>query len=303
MMGLLIPTLLGVSAVAYVSMVGISPLDNSNNNNSNSGCTTTVSFPEVAGGVIQNAINSAPTKGAVICISPGVYPEQIHDKRKVAHPPRSGTSHNPGQIQPTSVASDSVNPTPPGTTAVANIILVTGVTAKPGVTINNLLVDGSLASSSFSGCGVDYTGVLFLNRSVEITGSTVQNIYLPPADAGCQPGDGVAVETGTSMSSSVTISNDQILNYNKNGVACRDAGTTCTVTGNTVSFYAAYSPYIAPNGIEIAYGATGSVSQNTVSGNECNLASVCGPNLVTQTSGSGSLPTSLARAPRSRATR
>jgi hypothetical protein len=42
--------------------------------------------------------------------------------------------------------------------------------------------------------------------------------------------------------------------------------------GNTMSFYSAYSPYIAPSGIEISFGAVGKVISNTVSGNECNDA-------------------------------
>jgi hypothetical protein len=79
------------------------------------------------------------------------------------------------------------------------------------------------------------------------------------------------------------------LNYNKNGITCNDAGSTCTITGNTVAFYAAYAPYIAPNGIQIGYGAVSTVSQNTVSGNECNLATACGPNLATQAQGIGIL--------------
>ncbi len=171
-------------------------------------------------------------------------------------------------IQPTSLVQNSADPDT--STPQYDIILVGGgVASITGVTISDLVVDGSLASSTFSGCADDYNGVLFLNAVGTITGSTVQNIYLPLADAGCQPGLGIEVQTATGLYSQVTISNDKVLNYNKNGITCKDAGTDCDITGNTVSFYTPYAPYIAPNGIELSFGATGTITGNAVSGNVC----------------------------------
>ncbi len=184
----------------------------------------------------------------------------------------------------------------------SNIILVEGgATSITGVTISNLAVDGSLASSSFNSCAIGYDGVLFLNAGGTINGNTVQNVYLPATLAGCQPGLGIEVQTSTGLSSPVSISNNQVQNYNKNGITCNDAGTNCNISQNTVTFYSAnivgapavsYSQYIAPNGIQIGFGAVGAVSGNTVSGNECNLgypSGICGPNYVTQTQSAGIL--------------
>lgn len=80
--------------------------------------------------------------------------------------------------------------------------------------------------------------------------------------------------------SSVSISNNQVLNYNKNGITCNDVGTTCNVNQNTVTFYVSsvagapttsYTQYIAPNGIQIGFGAVGTVTGNTVSDNDIGI--------------------------------
>ncbi len=103
------------------------------------------------------------------------------------------------------------------------------------------------------------------------------NVYMPSASlAGCQDGQGIYVQTVSGQSSAVTISNDKVTNYNKNGITCNDAGTTCSINGNTASFYTPYEPYIGPNGIQVAFGANGTVGSNTVENNACTLSGICG---------------------------
>lgn len=252
-------------------------------------CSTTVSGENVANNAIQSAINSA-SAGAVICVAGGVYPEQLTITQPLSLV-GLGTFHNPTEIQPTSLVQTSTDPDT--ATPEYNIVLVGGGSSSiSGVTISNIVVDGSMTQSTFTSCANDYEGVEFLNAGGTITGSTVQNILLPEGLAGCQPGLGIQVQTSASQSSSVTISNDQVLNYNKNGITCNDAGSTCDISQNTVSFYTPYSQYIAPNGIQVAYGAVGKVTGNTVTGNECDVGyptGTCGPNLITQTASCGIL--------------
>lgn len=297
----LIPILLVVSTLAYASMTaaGANSADNGNYGfPGNQHCTTTVSSENAGNDAIQSAITAA-SPGSVVCVASGTYPEQLTITKSLTLE-GLGNSNNPTEIQPTSVVQNSVDPDT--STPEFNIILVGGgASSIGGVTISNVLVDGSLASSSFTSCADGYNGILFLNAGGSITGNTVQNVYLPASLAGCQPGLGIEVQTAAGQSSSVTISNNQVLNYNKNGITCNDAGTTCDVSQNTVTFYVSsvpgapstsYSQYIAPNGIQIAFGAIGTVSDNSVSGNECNLGyptGVCGPNYVDQTQSAGIL--------------
>jgi hypothetical protein len=174
----------------------------------------------------------------------------------------------------------------------AAIILVSGATQ---VTITNVVVDGSVASASINnGCSPpSYDGVLFLGASGALTNSIITNFYqASPSLYGCQDNaaDGVLVQTAAGGASIVSITNNVVTNFQKNGVACKGAGSNCSVVGNTVSPLAAASSATgdATNGIEVAYGAVATVSGNTISGNECNV-SVCGSDLTTQTQATGVL--------------
>jgi hypothetical protein len=207
----------------------------------------------------------------------------------------------PGQavIEPTTVASSSNN-VPSGTPEYSIILAGSDSASITGVTLSNLVVDGSKASSSITSCQSfptdDYNGILFLNTGGAITGDTIQNVGVPVTVAeGCQipstlrlqPGNAIVVMTGSGFSSSVTISSNQVLNYENIGVLCIYAGTTCSIANNAVSDAGTpYSAFNAPTGIFIN-GAVGTVSRNTASGNECNVASFCGVNVLTQVQATG----------------
>ena len=82
---------------------------------------------------------------------------------------------------------------------------------------------------------------------------------------------GEATTTGPNPSafgdSTVTISNNIISNFQKNGIMARQTGITAavrvTVTGNTVTGNGPWSG-AGQNSIEVIYGATGSITTNTV---------------------------------------
>ncbi len=248
-------------------------------------CTTTITGENVGNNAIQTAIKSA-SSGAVICVSSGTYPEQLSITKDLVLR-GLGTSLHPTLIQPTSLIPNTIDPDTSAPTAdiiLAGLALV-GLT---GVVIQNLVVDGSKAESSFTGCGVDYNGIGFLNAGGSILSNTVENILLPVSLAGCQPGDAITVQTQIG-SYGVVIENNHAINYNKNGITCNDPDTSCWVSWNTVYPYAPYTALIAPNGIQIGFGAKGWVTDNTVTGNVCTLISVCGSNPFTQTESCGIL--------------
>jgi parallel beta-helix repeat protein len=249
-------------------------------------CTTTVS--PGPGTPIQSAIDAA-TSGAVICISGGNYSEQLSITTPLTLE-GLGTGANQTVIAPTSVTANSVSPD--SGNAEAAIILVSDTTQ---VTITKLTINGSLASSSINnGCSPpSYEGVLFSGASGSLTNSEIANLYqASPSLYGCQSNaaDAVLVQTPSGGASSVSVTGNTVTNYQKNGIACKDPGSNCTIEGNTVSPLAAVTGATgdAANGVEVAYGAVSTVSDNTISGNECNV-SVCGPNLVNQTQSAGIL--------------
>jgi hypothetical protein len=279
-----------LASVAFIFLLGAGPAAFARNSPSAPACSVTILNENGGNNAIQTAVDNAEANvtGPVVCVGPGVYPEQVVITQSGITLRGLGTYSNPTEIQPTSVSPNSVSPD--SSADESNIILVNGVSASiTGVTISNIVVDGSLASSSFTDCSVDYEGILFLNAGGSIINNTVQNILLPAPLAGCQPGNAIEVQTAATFASTVKILRDDAVNYNKNGITCNDAATTCTIAHNKVSFYTPYSQYIAPNGIQIGFGALGKVTHNVVSNNTCTLSGVCGPDILTQSQGSGVL--------------
>ena len=240
------------------------------------------------------------TSTGTYCFGAGTYNTQITITASgVTLTTAPGVRPGHAIIEPTTVASNSNN-VPSGTPGYSIILAGSDSASTTGVTISNLVVDGSKASSSITSCqsfpSGDYNGILFLNAGGMIAGDTVQNMYLPvtvaascqsPSTVRLQPGDGIVAMTGSGFSSSVTISSNQVLNYENIGVFCIYSGTTCSITRNAVSdAQTPYSAFNAPTGIFIN-GALATVSRNTVSGNECNIASLCGVNLITQYQATG----------------
>lgn len=233
---------------------------------------------------------AAASPGDTIKVCAGTYSEQLSITKSLTLL-GLGTQSNPTTIKPNSVTANAAGGGAfgPSSSPEAAIILVSGTT---GVTIVNVVVDGSLASVSITSCAPpSYEGVLFSGASGTLVNSVVTNFYQSSTlYYGCQSSAGLAVlvQTPTSEASTVSISNNVVTNYQKDGIACNDAGSMCSINGNTVSPLAAATSANAPNGIQVAYGAVAKVSHNTVTGNECNSVD-CGPNLITQSSAVGIL--------------
>ncbi len=112
----------------------------------------------------------------------------------------------------------------------------------------------------------DPIGIYYQNASGKITDSAVRDVLMDPADQGCQVGLAINVESNTGAPA-ITISDNSVRNYDKNGITASGPGTgggpDVTVSANTIIGLGA-TPVIAQNGIQISYGATGTVSTNYV---------------------------------------
>src|SRR5581483_6049765 len=73
---------------------------------------------------------------------------------------------------------------------------------------------------------------------------------------------GIFVQSSNSGTSTVTVSASSVHSYQKNGITGNEPGTTITVTGNTVVGLGPTSG-AAENGIQIGFGATGKIQNNT----------------------------------------
>jgi hypothetical protein len=100
--------------------------------------------------------------------------------------------------------------------------------------------------------------------------STSLNAY-----KGCQ--HGIAILVGSASREEVghaALKGITVKGYEKNGPTSVGVGSTMAISASTVTGEGE-TPYIAQNGIEIAYGGGGKVKSTSVKGNECNVGS-CG---------------------------
>jgi hypothetical protein len=115
------------------------------------------------------------------------------------------------------------------------------------------------------GCGTINTGIFVRDDAyANIHDNRILDIRDNPF-SGCQ--NGVAIQVGRASlgtNGAADISNNEIAGYQKNGVTVSNAGSSATLTNNTITGAGA-TTIIAQNGVQFSGGATGSVNGNTIS--------------------------------------
>ena len=110
-------------------------------------------------------------------------------------------------------------------------------------------------------------GILLDGASGSITNNTVTGVR--QGASGCQEGNSIEVRNAPFATGGtdriVTISGNVVSSYQKTGILA-NGSVAATITGNTVTG-AGPVGYIAQNGIQVGFGATATVKNNTVSGN------------------------------------
>lgn len=109
--------------------------------------------------------------------------------------------------------------------------------------------------------GANYFGIVNNGGAVDVKNSSVHNIGENPFN-GTQHGVGIYFVTGGTGS----IQKNTVSAYQKGGIVVTGAGSSAKIQDNTVTGNGRVD-YIAQNGIQVSRGATGAVSNNTVSDN------------------------------------
>jgi parallel beta-helix repeat protein len=229
---------------------------------------------------IQAALNAAPA-GSRVEVCPGTYNEQLVITKAVTLTGiQSGTGDAAVLLPP--AAGLSANATDIFGGSVAAQIFVNN--AGGDVTIERLTIDGT--GNNIAGCGPTLLqGIYYQNTSGTITNNVVRNQYETDyaVYGGCQNGFAINVES-TGSSNTITISTNSVRAYQKNGITASGAGTgagspgpSVTISSNHIVGLAAtamnwqgvYSgeATAAENGIQVGYGATGTVETNVVNDN------------------------------------
>lgn len=148
--------------------------------------------------------------------------------------------------------------------------------AAQGVEISGIGIGGPFDAS---GCGYEDFGVLAVGGSVRLSDDTVSTVRASSTALwGCQTGIGIQVGRmywpataggfdDVGFSAAATVSGTTVGTYQKNGITADATGTSITVAGSEVEGNGP-TAHTAQNGVQISRGATGSLRDTTVSGNE-----------------------------------
>jgi parallel beta-helix repeat protein len=236
----------------------------------------------VAVGTCKPTVHQYPTIGAAVAavpagttvdVCPGTYPEQVLINKELT------------LIGIVFGANDSAVVVPPsgglvsnGSDIFGNPVAAQIFVQSTNVTVSHLTVDGT--GNNIAGCSAPtLEGIYFQNSSGKITDNVVRNQFQTDFTdyGGCQNGLAINVESLTS-SNAVTVSDNSVRSYQKNGITATgastgpgSAGPAVTITANYIVGLAAtamnWPGGAAENGIQIGFGATGTVSLNTVNDN------------------------------------
>ncbi|HEY3636861.1 MAG TPA: right-handed parallel beta-helix repeat-containing protein [Rhizomicrobium sp.] len=206
---------------------------------------------------IQAAVNAA-NPGDRVQVCPGSYPEQVVISQAMT------LENVTGQASPTvTVPAGGVvknTETLSGFPTAAQILVAPTTAAT--VNVENIVVDGT--GNNDTSCGLELIGIYYQNAGGTISGDTAQNQLLPPDYQGCQDGEGIFVENQTSGTTRVKITNNTVTNFDKNGITVSYGAANVQIENNTVTGLGP-TDVIAQNGIQLGYGATGTISGNQVS--------------------------------------
>jgi hypothetical protein len=220
---------------------------------------------------VQAALNAAASGGTVnVCA--GTYTEQI----EIVKPVKLGlavgggkaTLQMPAVPSPSLTSCDTAEGLEPGQKDEVSIC----TSGKVQITSLKIVAVAPIETcvGGLNAINVAGGGELKLSTSEVIGASTSLAAF-----KGCQ--HGVAVNVGSHKANEVghaKLLNDAISGYEKNGPTVTNPGSTLLMKSTSVTGEGP-SPYIAQNGVEVAFGGKGTIQNSTVSGNECELSGVC----------------------------
>jgi hypothetical protein len=151
-----------------------------------------------------------------------------------------------------------INPTAP----VTQPVNATGCNIGVFVSAGHATVKAEVFGANYYGVAV--VPVSSVQATVTVDHANIHDIGESPLN-GDQHGVGIYFN-GFAGRVNGTVSDTAVTNYQKGGIVANGPGTKATLVNNKVVGQGPVS-YIAQNGIQVAYGATGNITNNTVSGN------------------------------------
>jgi nitrous oxidase accessory protein NosD len=242
--------------------------------------------PDCEGGVpnsptIQGAVTAASSDDT-IDVCPGTYSEQVTISGKTLMLQSVGV----GAVLSEGTAIIQA----PNTTLTGNAAIV-DISGAANVTIQDFMIEGPGPGS----CGSIADGIFVEDGSnAVIEDNSVIDIADNPM-SGCQNGIAIRVGKTNFGNGTATIDGNTISGYQKGGIVIDLAGSNAVITGNIVTG-AGKTQANGQNGIEVARGATATLTGNTVTGNFYSNAIASGPTCPSPTDPSSSVGNCLVTA-------
>jgi hypothetical protein len=224
---------------------------------------------------IQTAINAA-TSDSTINVCGGSYTEQLEIKKQINLVGKETPIVKlPGAPEDSKTACDEAINTATGgedqdlvSICTSKTVTITGMTFEAKWPAGTC--DGSLYGIMVAG------GATFNATNVKINGAGAYPIN------GCQGGVGIEVGFGYNLDEEgyASLNKVTVENYQKNGITVDGAGSEATITGTTAT--GAGPAHQGQNGIQVSRGAVASISNVTISNNECNIEVTCGHESASQ---------------------
>lgn len=194
---------------------------------------------------IQAAINAVAENG-IVHVAEGIYDEQVIIDKPLTLEGQGDTTI----IKPSTADSFTLFSRKYGGSDNTAAIVV----ANANATIKNLKIDGSEISSVPSEATM-FVGILYRGVNGTIDSVTVDGINIANGNA--------IYISSMGKESNVEIKGCTISNFYKNGITANYEGLTVNIHDNNIIGSGPID--VAQNGIQVGFGATGSVMRNTVS--------------------------------------
>lgn len=203
--------------------------------------------------VIQDGVNAVAT-GSTVHVFDGTYTEQIDI-------PRAMTLQ--GQSQANTIIHSPATLVTKFTTSGGDNKPIVYAHLSDSITIDTLTIDGL----GIANANPRMFGVAYYNSGGMLKNCTIKKIRETPLGGA---GNGVGIYAVVDLGShGLTIDGNTVTDYEKNGMALSGAGLTVTVNNNIVTGKGV-TGLLAQNGIQVSYGAVGSITNNTVTANSCS---------------------------------
>ena len=206
------------------------------------------------------AVGGSQGSSGTVYICPGTYPEQVVITRNIS---LRGVSDGQGSqvhiVPPPGGLVVNAQSVFDGTPYSAQIV----VKNARGPTLSGLTVDGT-GNNLSGGCGTNLAGILLQNASGVIESNVVSNQIQPNGLDGCQTGLAIYAQKTSGSTDTIVVRSNFVSNFQKNGITGNGQGLVMRISNNTVVGRGPTTG-AAENGIQVAFGATGTITQNYVS--------------------------------------